>query len=101
MIDARPIPPLERRYGPLGTHLAAHHAAGLARCTLSFGVIEAVLGRPLPRTARHPRWHRQWWRAAGANYPHGWYGWQRGGWTVETVDLAAETVTFARVGGMV
>jgi hypothetical protein len=30
---------------------------------------------------------------------HGWYGWRRAGWTVEAVDLAAETVTFARPGG--
>jgi len=29
-------------------------------------------------------------------YPHGWYGWQRVGWTVEAVDLVAETVTFVR-----
>ena len=44
VIDARLIPPMERYYGPLGTHLAAHYAAGLAHCTLSFGAIEALLG---------------------------------------------------------
>jgi len=30
---------------------------------------------------------------------HGWYGWQRVGWTVAAVDLAAATVTFTRPGG--
>lgn len=96
MDEGRIIPPLERQYDSLGAHLAAQRAAGLARCTLSFGAIEAILGRQLPRTARHPRGHRQWWVGLGAGLPHAWYGWQRVGWRVETVDLAAETVTFAR-----
>ena len=98
MDDARPIPPLERHYGALGTHLAAQHAAGVTQRTLSFGAIEAILGHQLPATARSPLRHRQWWRSDNAAYPHGWYGWQRVGWTVAAVDLAAETVTFARVG---
>lgn len=101
MIDERPIPPMERQYGALGSHLAAQHAAGLMHRTLSFGAIEAILGRPLPATARHPLRHRQWWRSDNAAYPHGWYGWQRVGWTVAAVDLAAEAVTFTRTGGAV
>jgi hypothetical protein len=96
MDDARPIPPLERHYGALATYLAAQRGLGLAQCTLSFDAIETVVGRPLPRTARHPRRYRPWWYGYGAGFPHAWYGWQRAGWTVAAVDLAAETVMFAR-----
>ena len=89
--------PLARIYAPLADHLAAHAAAGAACVTLPFAAIEALLGRPLPATARAARRHVPWWRGdAGA--PHAWYGWQRVGWRVETVDRAAETVTFARPG---
>ena len=101
MDDARPIPPLERHYGALAAYLAAQRGLGLAQCTLSFGALETVVGRPLPRTARRPRGYRQWWHGYGAGCPHAWYGWQRAGWTVAAVDLAAETVTFARTGGAV
>ena len=67
--------------------------------TLPFSALEGeILGRPLPRTARHPRAHRQWWRGTGTGFPHAWYGWQRAGWTVEAIDLEAETVTFQRTG---
>jgi hypothetical protein len=92
--------PLDQRYGGLSAYLTAQAARGETRVTLPFAVIETtLLGRPLPATARHPRGHRQWWRGRGTNYPHGWYGWQRVGWTLAAVDLAAETVTFTRDGG--
>ena len=91
--------PVERIYGALADHLAARAAAGEGRVLLPFAAIEGdILARPLPRTARHPRGHRQWWRGAGGGFPHAWYGWQRAGWTVEAVDLTAETVTFRRTG---
>jgi len=92
--------PLERHYGRLSVYLTARAALGETRVTLAFAALEAILGRPLPATARHPIGHRRWWRPAGAAYPHGWYGWQRVGWTVEAVDLVAETVMFTRVGGV-
>jgi hypothetical protein len=80
-------------------HLAARAAAGETRVTLSFAAIEgAILGRPLPASARSRRNHRAWWGSGNTNYPHRWYGWLRAGWQVEAVDLAAETVTFARLG---
>jgi hypothetical protein len=93
--------PVERLYGLLGAHLAATAAAGETRCTRTFAVLEGILGRPLPATARQLRGHRQWWRGHGAGAPHCWYGWLRLGWRVEAVDLAAETVTFARPAGTV
>ena len=90
--------PIERVYAPLADHLAARGAAGEWRVTLTFAAIEALIGRPLPATARALRGHRSWW-GGQANLPHAWYGWQRGGWTIETVERAAETVTFARPEG--
>lgn len=89
---------IERIYAPLGDHLATCGVAGERRVTLGFAALETVLGRPLPATARESRRHRQWW-LDGAYRPHAWYGWLRAGWRVEAVDLAAETVTFARAGG--
>ncbi len=90
--------PIERIYAPLGAYLATRGAAGERRVNLAFAAIETLLGRPLPATARESRRHRQWWHD-GAYRPHAWYGWLRVGWRVEGVDLAAETVTFARPGG--
>lgn len=90
--------PIERIYAPLAEHLAARATAGERRVTLTFAAIEARIGRPLPATARAARRYRAWWGGL-TNAPHAWYGWQRGGWTVEAVDRAAETVTFARPGG--
>lgn len=73
--------------------------AGEGLVILPFATIEgAILARPLPRTPRHPRGYRQWWRGSGAGFPHAWYGWQRAGWTVEAIELVAETVTFMRTG---
>ena len=90
--------PIERVYAPLAEHLAARAAASEWRVTLTLAAIEARIGRPLPATARAARRYRPWWHGQ-ANAPHAWYGWQRVGWRVEVVDLATETVTFARPGG--
>ncbi len=90
--------PIERVYAPLAEQLAARAAAGERRVTLTFAQVEALIGRPLPAPSRAARRHRPWWHGLG-NAPHAWYGWQRVGWRVETVDLAAETVTFARPEG--
>ena len=90
--------PIERIYAPLADHLAGRAAAGEWRVTLTFATIAALIGRPLPASARAANHYRAWWHGrTGA--PHAWYGWQRGGWTVEAVDRAAETVTFARPAG--
>ena len=62
--------------------------------TLPFAVLEgAILGRALPATARAPRGYQQWWYKDTRH--QGWDGWTCVGWRVVTVDLAAETVTFA------
>ena len=90
--------PIARICALLADHLAASGVTGERRVTLTFAAIEALLGRPLPATARESRRHRQWWHG-NVNSPHAWYGWQRVGWRVEAVDLAAEAVTFDRPAG--
>jgi hypothetical protein len=70
--------PIARVYAPLADHLAARGAVGERRVT---------------------RGYRPWWRGQ-ASAPHAWYGWLHVGWGVEAVDRAAETVTFARPGGL-
>jgi len=80
--------PLERHYGRLSVYLTARAVLDETRVTLPFAALEAILGRPLPASAWHPRGHRQWWRGHGAGSPHGW--------TVAAVDLTAATVTFMR-----
>ena len=90
---------LARVYGPLGEYLTARAAVGEHRVTLTFAAIEGILGRSLPASARAPRAYRAWWVGGRAAYPHTWHGWQRHGWVLAAIDLAAETVTFARLGG--
>lgn len=85
--------------GPLGEYLTARALAGEDRVALSFALIERILGRPLPVSARDRRGNRGWWRGGGAPPPHAWYGWVCVGWRVEAVDLAAAMVTFIRAGG--
>lgn len=85
-------------YARLGAYLATRQQAGAARVTLPFATVEAaILGRPLPATARAPQRYRGWWRGSGMQV-HAWEGWLGVGWHVAAVDLAAGTVTFARAG---
>jgi len=83
----------EAYYGPLGDYLAGQAAAGEHQAVLLFSEIEvAILGRPLPSSARRVR---SWWSNNGTQ-PHAWYGWLRAGWLVGAISLATETVTFTR-----
>ena len=82
------------KYAPLYRHLSA-----MARpdWRASFAEVEAVLGFPLPDSARL---HRPWWAnsAKGNGHSHA-LAWQAAGWKTEHVDLDAETLTFARTDG--
>ena len=89
----------DRHYARLAAYLAAQRVAGVGRVTLPFAALEAtILAHPLPPSARSRKHHRRWWQADGAHI-YAWEGWLSVGWRVEAVDLAAETVTFARPPG--
>jgi len=88
-----------RGFSALGAYLRAQEEAGQTQVTLTFASIETtLLQRSLPVRARSASRHQSWWYAEASEY-HVWYGWRSVGWCVEAVDLAAETVTFARTGG--
>lgn len=59
---------------------------------LTFGDIEQILGSPLPQSARQ---QRAWWsnRSKGAVQASAW---MEADYLVETLDLAAERVTFSQ-----
>jgi DNA-binding XRE family transcriptional regulator len=79
------------KYLPLYSHL---RESGQDELTLSFSAIEALLGERLPATART---QRAWWsnRSRGAVQAAAW---MTAGYHVETLDLAAEEVTFRKPG---
>lgn len=80
------------KYEPLAEHLSGEREnAWIA----SFSEIEAVLGFPLPPSARN---HREWWgnqRGGGHSQAKGW---QEAGWQVWKVDLHEKRVEFRRAG---
>ena len=58
---------------------------------LGLAEIEAMLGSPLPRTARHANW----WIGEAEKPQH--RAWLDRGWRVQDFDQAAGTVTFHRI----
>jgi hypothetical protein len=98
-VPADEPPEPARAYARLGAYLAARPLVEM-RVMLGFGEVETLLASPLPSAARRKRRLAQgaWWHG-NARQPYAWRGWLRVGWHVEAVDLAAETVTFARTGG--
>ena len=82
------------KYAPLYRHLLSAHPEPEWRTT--FGEVEAVLGFPLPDSARL---HRLWWSNSrkGSGHSHA-LAWQAAGWRTREVDLEAETLVFARGG---
>lgn len=82
------------KYAPLYRHLVALEAN---EWPASFREIEAVLGFPLPRSARA---HQPWWsnQTNSGSHSHA-QAWQRAGWKVRGVDLLRERVVFERTTG--
>ncbi len=82
------------KYDRLADHLAA---IGESVITLTFAEVEAIVGSPLPATARHDKY---WWvTTALTRYatPH-IRAWWQAGYAADRPDFAAETVTFRRMG---
>jgi len=69
----------------------ALHASGQDRISLTFGEIEALLGRPLPVSARA---RRDWWgNRNGASQSAAW---MEAGYHVDKLVLPEERVTFVK-----
>jgi hypothetical protein len=80
---------MESSYRPLGAYLVRQPGP---TCSLTVAEVEALLGRPLPPSART---RRTWW----ANYHahnHCYHGWLAVGWRSEAVDMAGQRVTFRK-----
>lgn len=77
------------KYWPLFQHL---RQSSQDTITLSLAEIEALLGGPLPKSARQSR---GWWsnRSSGAVQATAWMG---AGYHVKGVDLAEGTITFQK-----
>lgn len=78
------------KYEPLQRWLAARASD---RAETTFSAIDEIV--TLPASARR---HMAYWYGAASTSPtHTWKrAWEMAGYTVETVDLAAERVTFRR-----
>ena len=82
---------LGNKYQALYLYLRQRHEDTV---TLSFAEIEAMVGGPLPPSARV---QRAWWsnRSRGAVQA---VSWMNAGYHVQTIDLAGEQVTFYKPG---
>lgn len=77
-------------YDPLETYLSHQSAAAVP---MKFEEIEALIGRPLPASARK---HRAWWSNNPSNsvITHAWLG---AGYRSEQVDMAGHRLTFRKI----
>jgi len=87
------------KYDALAEHLASMPATQ-KRLVLTFNRIEALLGEPLPPSARrYEDWWiggRRWTRAENSQVQE--RAWHRAGWVVDEVNLTLSLVTFRRQG---
>ena len=79
------VPSPGGKYAPLYRHLSARRDA---RWLASFGEIEAILGFPLPASARR---HRAWWANGGHSQADAWLA---AGWRIRSVDFGKEKLVF-------
>ena len=64
--------------------------------TMSFAVIEDLIGTPLPNSSRT---HKAWWgndRSPDSTHPQAKDGWLAAGWEVESVDQNQQVVIFRK-----
>lgn len=74
------------KYDPLFHHLSRSHGA----VELAFAEIEAILGFPLPKSARR---HAAWWSNSGGTHVQS-EAWLAAGYRTEQVDRLSETIRF-------
>lgn len=85
------------KYEPLASHLSSLPTSQ-KRVVLSFTKIEAILGAPLPASARkYEEWWiggRRWTRVENSQVQE--RAWHGAGWSVDDVDPKLGLVTFRR-----
>ena len=80
----------DMKYAPLKHHLEGRFAT--SETPMSFREVEAVLGFPLPVSARK---HQAWWSNTRHGHSHA-AAWLDAGWRTANLDLAREAVTFIK-----
>lgn len=80
------------KYAPLFQHLSA---LDRAVWPATFTEVEAILGFPLPPSARK---YQAWWENEDGNHSQA-RAWRAAGWRTSAVDLAAGRLVFARESG--
>ena len=78
------------KYDPLHSYLLRQMGG---RVPMTFQQIEAIIGSPLPASARK---HRPWWANDATGHAHA-SAWLRAGYRTEQVDMEGEKLIFARV----
>jgi hypothetical protein len=78
-------------YEPITNYLT--RVAG-SSARLTFGQIEKIIGRPLPKSAYR---HREWWSNNPTGHSHA-RSWVEAGWRTEKVDLESRVLVFSRSG---
>ncbi len=82
--------PTDSRYAPLTAYL---RGVGQSHIAMTFAEIEALVGHPLPASARR---HRAWWSNNPSNSVITW-AWLAAGYKSEQVDMEAGRLVFRRV----
>ncbi len=81
----------DRKYAPLERWLR-EQAEEQIHIRVSFGLIEEIIGEPLPPSARQ---HSNWWANDSTSRSQS-IAWLTAGWRVESVNLGGSTVVFRR-----
>jgi hypothetical protein len=79
--------PPEKKYDPLYQHLLL---SGRGQKAMTFADIEAILGKPLPVSARQ---RPEWWSNSARGHSQA-EAWRNAGYKTSKIDLANETVEF-------
>ena len=76
-------------YEPITSYLT--RAPG-SSARLTFGQVEKIIGRPLPRSAYQ---YREWWSNNPSGHSHA-RAWTEAGWRTEQVDLEKRVLIFSK-----
>lgn len=91
-IEASEAESSRSRYALLGDWLQ-NQPDDVERVRLSFEEIEAIIGTPLPPSARQ---HRAWWANSSVGHNHS-QQWLEAGWRTSYINLSEQRVDFIRI----